>query len=142
MDPCPGFVCDGRAYVIKLKICFFSGAKKIILFGGPGLLRFPGICNFVQISGQKTRNLMPFLSVCSYTSKFLSKVRLCTKNSGKTFGTEKKNLTRVVIGCRSQNTFGGPQQPHVTFPGIFDHISKIQTGGHLLSPIGPHLSEK
>ena len=80
LDPCPDFVCDGRAYVIKPKICFFSGAKKIILFGGPGLVRFPGICNFVQISGKKTLNLMPFLRVCSYTSKILSKVRLCTKN--------------------------------------------------------------
>ena len=78
---------------------------------------------------------MPFLGVMPSTSRFFPKVWLYTKNSEKKFGTEKITKARVVIGCRSKNTFWGPQQPHVTFPGIFDHISKIQTGGHHLSLI-------
>ena len=83
-----------------------------------------------------------FLVWCHRPLDFFSKVLLCTKNSEKNFGTEKKNVTRVVIGCRSKNAFWGPQQPHVTFPGMFDPISKIQTGGHHLSLIWPHLSKK
>ena len=58
---------------MKRKICFFSRAKKIILVGGPGLLRFPVICDYVQISGQKVRNLMPFLSAGFGTSRFFFK---------------------------------------------------------------------
>ena len=108
-------------YVLRESLCyetkkfaFVPGQKNFFLVGGPGLLRFPGICNYVQISGQKTRNLMSFLFESIETSRFFFK-SLAMYQKFKKWLRSSGNLCR-----KSSNWLQKPKHLWGASPALYD----------------------